>query len=245
MDLTEIWRYPRFFTSCMTLTEEDLHHAKRVLRVKAGDKIVLCDDGKDYLCEFSGENCQLSIVNCQLTPAEARVHVRLFQCLPKFDKFDTIVRQAVELGASEIIPVLSARCVSRPAGKAIDGKIARWNKIAHEAAKQSGRGKIPPVRDVLLFENAARVCKPDELHILFYECADENSLRLSELFANALTMPCAVNIFIGSEGGFEPHEAALARESGWAVATLGVRILRVDTAAAAALTLVMNATGNL
>jgi 16S rRNA (uracil1498-N3)-methyltransferase len=251
---TELWRYPRFFTdSNMSLSDEDLRHAKQVLRMKRGDKAILCDgNGTDYLCEYTADSgrgdpgapAEFRIIESMPNQAEPSIALRLFQCLPKSDKMDFIVQKAVELGAAEIIPVVSARCVSRPDSKSFAGKRVRWNKIAYEAAKQCGRGKIPVVGEILGFREAIRGLNSEDLSIIFYECGGKRLSEIPETGANgAQNTPC-VNVIIGSEGGFEKEEIEFAETQGAISATLGKRILRVDTASIAAISVIMNATGN-
>jgi 16S rRNA (uracil1498-N3)-methyltransferase len=245
--ISEIWRFPRFFSQSLSLSDEDMRHAKTVLRLRAGDKAVLSENGEDFLCEFTGS--EFRAIESVPNEAEPSVRVRLFQCLPKSDKFDFIVQKAVELGVSEVIPVLSTRCVSRPDAKSATAKVTRWNKIAYEAAKQSGRGKVPVVADVLRFDDAIRECRDTSLNILFYECCREcGGTRLNSLISPISPISedfADINILIGSEGGFEAREVELARESGWIPTTLGKRILRVETASTAALSVIMNLTGNI
>jgi 16S rRNA (uracil1498-N3)-methyltransferase len=248
MDLTETekWRYPRFFTDRITsdavyLGDDDLFHALNVLRLKRGDKITACDgNGMDYVCEYARE--QFRIIEREWNTAEPSVHLRLFQCLPKSDKMDWIIQKAVELGASEIIPVLSARCVSRPDSQSAARKVTRWNKIAYEAAKQCGRGKIPVVGKLTDFSGALREFKPRNMSIIFYECGGE---ALGDLFSGVVGEVDDIDVIIGSEGGFEAAEVELARERGFIPASLGKRILRVDTASVAALAIIMQLTGNI
>lgn len=247
MDLTEIWRYPRFFTAdinSMTVSESDLRHAERVLRMKPGDKAVLCDNnGIDYLCRYSGGG-GFSVIESVENKAEPNMRLRLYQCLPKSDKMDYIVQKAVELGISEIVPAVSLRCVSRPIGKSRDSKVARWNKIAYEAAKQCGRGKIPTVGKITGFRDAVAGLNKNELNIIFYECGGE---RLSSVLSGKLSAEKptgGINVIIGSEGGFEREEVEFAIENGAVTATLGKRILRVDTASVAAIAVIMELTGN-
>ncbi|MCL2071854.1 MAG: 16S rRNA (uracil(1498)-N(3))-methyltransferase [Oscillospiraceae bacterium] len=254
MDLIELWRYPRFFVengadSRLTLSEQDLYHARQVLRMKNGDKAILCDgNGTDYLSEYreyfgSGERSgvRFEVIRTMTNQAEPTVKLRLFQCLPKSDKMDFIVQKAVELGVSEVIPTVSARCISRPSGKSAANKTARWNKIAYEAAKQCGRGRIPVVGQVLNFKKAAEGLNKSDLSIIFYECGGE---RLNKIF-DTFSAVSQINLFIGSEGGFETGEVELLRKAGAIPATLGKRILRVDTASIAAVSLIMNLSGNI
>ncbi|MDR0222940.1 MAG: 16S rRNA (uracil(1498)-N(3))-methyltransferase [Oscillospiraceae bacterium] len=242
----EQWRYPRFFCGDIsgggfTLTPSDLRHAEKVLRIKRGGKAVICDGrGTDYLCAYTGGGV-FEIIEAFSNAAEPDIRVRLFQCLPKSDKMDFIVQKAVELGVSEIVPVISARCVSRPDGKSGPAKSERYRKIAYEAAKQCGRGKIPAIGEFSDFKAAVRSFDRAGTGIIFYECGGE---RLNDIVKNAKP-GAAIDVFIGSEGGFETAEVDLARRLGITPATLGKRILRVDTASVAAISVLMNLTGNI
>lgn len=246
-DKIERWRYPRFFTENIAETAiisgEDAKHISTVLRMKTGDKAVLCDNSEnDYLCEIESatkEQVVFSVLDKQKNEAEPSVRLRLFQCVPKSDKMEFIVQKATELGASEIIPVLSKRCVSRPDEKTAIKKALRYQKIAEEASKQCGRGKIPEIKPMMTFREAVKAYSSDGRGILFYECG---GATVSEIISDK---PSVINIFVGSEGGFEHEEALFAEENGIFLATLGKRILRCETAPVAAISVLMNLTGNL
>lgn len=243
----ERWRYPRFFADThgdtAVITGEDARHIGTVLRMKAGELAVLCDgEGEDCLCRISvvaKEYVEFEVLDRQRNEAEPSVFVTLYQCMPKGDKMDFIVQKAVELGVGRIVPVLSKRCVSRPDDKSFGKKIQRWQKIAEEAAKQCGRGKIPEIGEQKEFRTAVAEYSGDKTGILFYECG---GARLSKIVGRDTD---ELGIFVGSEGGFEAEEAELAGEHGIAAATLGKRILRCETAPLAALAVLMNLTGNM
>lgn len=149
-----------------------------------------------------------------------------------------ILQKAVELGASEIVPVLTERCISRPDEKSMDKKLARWQKIAVEASKQCGRGRIPAVCPLMRFSEAARALGKMEKGLFFYE---KGGLPLKE----SLRAPAKqIGIFVGAEGGFSPEEARLAQESGAVCVSLGNRILRCETAPLAALSAILYETDN-
>ena len=243
----ERWRYPRFFAhtdgETAVITGEDAKHIGTVLRMKAGELAVLCDgEGEDCLCRItavSKDIVEFEVIDRQRNEAEPSVFVTLFQCMPKGDKMDFIVQKAVELGVSRVIPVLSKRCVSRPDEKSFAKKIQRWQKIAEEAAKQCGRGKVPEIGEQKDFKSAVKEYSQSKKGILFYECG---GAQLSEIVDRSTG---EIGIFVGSEGGFESEEAEFARENGIACATLGKRILRCETAPLAALAVLMNLTGNM
>lgn len=245
----ERWRYPRFFCTDVgenvLITDGDAVHISRVLRMKRGDLAIVCDcAGNDMLCriaETHENTVELEILDKRPSEGEPDVFLRLFQCMPKSDKMDFIVQKAVELGACEIIPVVSKRCVSRPDDKSAAKKTERWQKIAEEAAKQCGRGRIPVVGKMLSFTEAVGAFdRDDTCGIFFYECGGQT---LTDIIAASSQRK--IDIFIGPEGGFEREEAELAQKAGMIPATLGKRILRCETAPVAAISVLMNLTGNM
>ncbi len=243
---------PRFFIDYVpdgaaVITGGDAQHIAHALRMRRGEKLVLCDclgmdyDGEIERIEPGGTSVLVRILGCCQSVSEPSLRVTLYQALPKQDKFDTVVQKAVELGVYRIVPVLSARCVSRPDEKAFVKKRQRWQKIADEAAKQSGRGILPQIGGLKKFPEAIEEAAAEEgcKTLLFDEGGGERILSLLRE-----DTPSAA-VFIGPEGGFEPGEVALARHAGAACATLGPRILRTETAPIAALAAIMQATGNL
>ncbi len=243
----ERWRYPRFFTeniseTAAVLSGEDAKHATQVLRMREGDCAVICDGrGTDYLGQLasSSGDCVFDLLDKSRNEAEPTVRLRLFQAMPKSDKMEFIVQKAVECGACEIIPFFSKRCVSRPEGKQLAKKTERYRRIAYEAAKQCGRGIIPEVREAVEFSEVLNMLSPENTGILFYECAE---LPLREAVPELKTN---IDIVIGSEGGFEAGEAEAFAAHGFVPVSLGKRILRCETAPVAAISVLMNMTGNM
>lgn len=243
----ERWRYPRFFTenisdTAAVLDREDSKHVSQVLRMRPGEFAVICDGkGTDYLgrLESAEGECVFEILEKSPNQAEPSVHLRLFQAMPKGDKMDFIVQKAVECGACEVVPFISKRCVSRPDAKQLAKKTERWQHIAYEAAKQCGRGIIPQVGSTIDISKIPALISPENTGILFYECA-ETPLReaVGEFTRN-------IDIVIGSEGGFEQSEAEKLIAAGLKCASLGKRILRCETAPIAAISVLMNMTGNM
>jgi 16S rRNA (uracil1498-N3)-methyltransferase len=240
---------PKFFIDYVPeekvlLTGDDANHIARSLRMRPGESLTLCDSiGTDYQCEIeriSQEEGVLLRVLCFCTcVAEPTVRVTVYQGLPKADKMDGIVQKSVETGAVRVVPVLTARCVSRPDEKSAAKKTARWQKIAQEAAKQSGRGVIPEVVVPMAFREAVRQAARDGEILLFYEGGGQS--------ISGLVTPQTGNlaIFIGPEGGFERAEVDFALQNGGRAGTLGPRILRTETASIAALAAIMLASGNM
>ena len=230
----------RFFADTthekVIISGADAHHITDVLRLKEGDEIIVCGgDGFDCvtkLTSISKEEVLGEILSRLPSMTEPPVKIRLFQCMPKGDKFEYIIQKTVELGVTEIVPVESKRCIVKiPAIKATS-KTERWNKIAESAAKQSGRGLIPKVLSPMSFKEAAAVFTDCDLPIVAYELETEMSLK-KLLFANAEAK--TVNIFIGPEGGIDDDEITLLKNAGAFSVTLGPRILRTETAPLAVL----------
>lgn len=219
------------------LSGDNQKHAA-VLRLRQGEAVtVVTPGGEQCECEMTAGDT-LRVISRRRCENEPDVFVTLYQALPKGDKMDMIVQKCVELGVSRIVPVLTARCVSRPDEKALAKKRTRWQKIALQAAMQSRRGIIPEVADCVPFDRAAELARQNEQTIFFYEMG---GAPVSGILTGK---PKTLGMFIGSEGGFEPSEAALATANGAVAATLGRRILRAETAPLAALAVIMYQTGN-
>ncbi|MCC8022457.1 MAG: 16S rRNA (uracil(1498)-N(3))-methyltransferase [Clostridiales bacterium] len=240
-------RMPKFFVDhvdgeTVELTGENARHISRALRMKPGEVVMVSDGrGTDYGCRiqsFTEDTVTLQVLYRQASGSEPSVAVTLYQSLPKGDKMDDIIQKCVELGVTRIVPVRSARCISRPDGKAWEKKRQRYNKIALEAAKQCGRGIIPEVAALTSLRQAAEDCAA-QCKLLCYEGGGR---PLRQALAD---MPETVAVFIGPEGGFEPEEAAYLSASGAVQVTLGNRILRTQTAPVAALSCIMLLSGNL
>lgn len=243
---------PRFFTSDVNeeqgvISGPDAKHIAKVLRMKTGESLTVCDGcGWDYLCRIESvqeSEILLRVEQKELCRTEPSVFVRLYQAMPKADKFDLIIQKAVELGVSEIIPVQTHRCVSRPDAKSMAKKLERYNRIAYEAAKQCGRGKIPAVLPMLDFTPAITQIAEADCPILFYE---NSTTSMKQLLENQnQNQNKNISILVGAEGGFEKEEVQAAQEMGIHILSLGERILRCETAPLAALAVIMYQTGNL
>ena len=244
---------PRFFTQDITeaggcITGEDAKHIAKVLRMKVGDELTVCDTkGRDYDCmieEIGAGEVRLKVLSVAPSQSEPDVRVHLYQAMPKADKLETIVQKAVELGAASITPVMTRRCVSRPDAKSMDKKLVRYNRIALEAAKQCGRGVVPPVLPLLELPQALEQMQRTGCPILFYENATAPAKQVIAK-ARESGKELEIAVLIGAEGGFDEDEVALAMEHGCHILSLGKRILRCETAPLAALTILMYETGNM
>lgn len=217
----------------------DARHIGRVIRLRDGDTIELCDlDGTDYIGKISRIDKDVvsgTIVESHPSISEPSCKITLYQGLPKGDKMDTIIQKGVELGIYSIVPIMTERTIVRFKGPSdIDKKTTRWQRIAKEAAKQSKRAIIPYVKDPISFTEG--ILKQHELMIFFWE--EERKLSLNKLLTSTRTIE-DIGIFIGPEGGFSMDEAESARKNGWHITTLGPRILRTETVSIAVISAIM------
>ena len=221
----------------------DAEHV-RVLRLRPGEDIVICDgEGTDYKCRLVSadkEQAEAEVLEVIPCPAEPTVKTTLLCGLPKGDRVDYIIQKGVEAGAYEILFFNCERCIARPENP--EKKLERWQRIAEEAAKQSGRGIIPQVAWAGEFTQALDVSVKKDLGLFMYETGERETLN-AVLEENKSIASAA--IITGPEGGFEAYEAKLARVCGLHVCSMGERILRCETAPIVALTALMYATGNL
>lgn len=230
---------PRFFLPAGTpengffeISGEDAKHISFSLRMRRGEHLTVCDGaGMEYNCVISamdGQTVTAEIIEQRLSVTEPPFCIRLYQSVPKGDKFEYIVQKAVELGVCEIVPVYSARCIVKPDSKSEEKRMLRLGRIAEEAAKQCGRGIIPRILPHMRFADAVADCHGREA-FLCYE--DENSLSLKAFLASRPDGGfSSIGFFIGPEGGYAPEEVALARTLGIPSVGLGTRILRSETA---------------
>ena len=241
---------PRFFMAGTNIAGgmaiirgRDAEHV-RVLRLKPGEDLIICDaQGTDYKCRLVSadkEQVEAEVIEVVPCPAEPSVEVSVLCGLPKGDKTDYIIQKCVEAGAHDIAFFNSNRCVARPENP--EKKLERWQRIAEEAAKQSGRGIIPQIRWVGDLAGAMDLAVKKDLALFLYETGEREALD-AVLEANKGIKSAA--LITGPEGGFEEFEAKLAKIAGLHVCSMGERILRCETAPVVAVTALMYATGNL
>lgn len=224
------------------LDGESARHISKSLRMKVGDMLLVTDGGgKDFGCQIkkiTKESVVLEICYEQACQSEPDCAVTIYQGVAKAGKLEDVIQKCTELGAVKIVPVLTRRSVSRPDDKSAKKKNERYQKIALEAAQQSGRGIVPSVEKMQTLKEAVQNDK-SALKIVFYEGGGEPVKKLVEKNVKS------VSVYIGPEGGFDESEIELLTQNGAKRATLGKRILRTQTAPVAALTAIMLLTDNL
>lgn len=218
------------------------HQLTRVLRLKPGDRIVLLDgQGIEYLTEISElarQSATGKVHSCKNVDSEPTAQLTLYQCSLKADKFEWVLQKGTELGVSAFVPVISERCVVRPAETLLK-KYERWRTIIREAAEQSERGRLPILHDPLSFDKAVR--RANGLRYLPWEetSGERGAIGLGAAVAREGGEMRRVNLLIGPEGGLTADEAGRASHAGWQIVSLGPRILRAETAALASITITL------
>jgi 16S rRNA (uracil1498-N3)-methyltransferase len=222
----------------ITLSLDETRHLRDVLRLREGEKVNVFDgDGKEFLCEIetiSKKETSLKIIK-EIAPSspESNLNLTLAVALLKGEKFDLVIQKAVELGVCKLVPLNTKRADVRL--KDADKKQERWQKIALEACKQSGRARLMSIEMPVDFEKFIRVA--DGARILF---AERSGAGFSTIDADK-----KITALVGSEGGWENAEIEFAASNGFQIITLGGRILRAETAAIAISALLQNNFGDL
>ena len=214
------------------LTGGDVNHIQNVLRMKAGEELLLSNgEGEDFHCvidAFEEDRIVLRILDRQASLTEPSLKVTLFQALPKADKMELIIQKAVELGVFAICPVETQRSVVKYDAKKQASKRERWQKIAESAAKQSRRGIIPEVLPVCRLNEALKQAKELDRILIPYE--NYKDIKATKELLSQIRPDERVGIIIGPEGGFAEEEVEAAINAGAEPISLGRRILRTETA---------------
>ena len=234
--------YRRFFIGSIAdvnvIEGEEVRHAVNVLRVKEGEKILLCDNsGYEYLAvikKINKKDLVAEVVQKQLNECECKEEVLLIAGYLKGDKTELIVQKATELGVKKIV-VFSSEFSSAYMN---DNKLERLNKVSVESAKQCGRAIAPSVVYAKDFKSALEHGREYTNKLFACEFANKSDTILNE-------MQGSTAIVVGSEGGFSVEEGQLATQMGYKTVYLGKRILRAETACIALTAIVMNALGEL
>jgi 16S rRNA (uracil1498-N3)-methyltransferase len=219
------------------------NHIARVLRLRSGDALIVFDgSGGEFSArveEFRKEAVVVSVEEHRTLDRESPLSLTLAQGVSRGERMDWIIQKATELGASRIVPVFTKRSVVRLDDKQAERKLQHWRAIAVSACEQCGRNRLPDVATpVDFFDVLPAGCSPGETRLLLSPTGD---LRIDDLE----DVGKGITVLIGPEGGLEDveHEAAIA--AGFKAVRMGPRVLRTETAAIAALTIIQRYFGDL
>ena len=216
----------------LDLSEDGANHIGRVLRMQAGQELVLFDGrGGQYPATIQAVGKkQVTVQLAELDPVEVEspLAIHFGQVISRGDKMEFTIQKSVELGVTVITPLFSERCGVKLNGERLDKKLEQWQKIAISACEQCGRNRIPEIRPAM--ELAAWLAEPTaELKLNLHPRAPYS--------INTLPEPShGIRLLIGPEGGLSAAEIELAREQGFADMLLGPRVLRTETAGLTAIT---------
>jgi 16S rRNA (uracil1498-N3)-methyltransferase len=237
----------------LTLSAEETRHARDVLRLQSGDEIYVFDGaGREFQCVIESierNSTQLSVV-AEVEPVrpESILNLTLAIALLKNEKFDLVIQKATELGVTRIVPLIAERADIRLRDRK-DARVIRWQRIAHEAAKQSGRASVPEVAAPLTLhsllimpETQQKKSSDNVLRLLFSERCGRS---LAEATDGMAERPVEIVVMVGPEGGWTDQEIELAREGGCEIVTLGGRVLRAETAGITVVALLQHRFGDL
>ncbi len=221
----------------ISVTDEKARYLKSVLRCKPGDEFIIFDGSgncrKTKIITTGRKEVIAEILQTFPCDVESPVSIKLAQGILKGEKMDLVIQKTTELGVKEILPIIAERSQIKSTNK-----VNRWRKIAEEASRQSGRSVVPFVHDPVEFNKILSVNNKMG-GVIFYE---NEGIRLSEAVTSLVPSPF---VFVGPEGGFTKEEIVLAQKNGLSVVSLGKRILRAETAAISAVTLVQFLLGDM
>lgn len=234
---------PRFFIpsalapgATVDLPAEAAHHAVRVLRLGDGDEVVLFDGrGGSWRARLlrAGPAVRAVLADHDEADREPALRVTLVQGLPAADKMDWVVQKCTELGVAAIRPVAARRSVVRLSGERMEKRVRHWQQVAVAACEQCGRNRVPEVAPLLDLPQYLAAAPQQNEHRFVLAPGGVESLRAVGGLAGPVTL------LVGPEGGFEEGEMRAALAAGFAPLTLGPRVLRTETAGAAALAAMM------
>jgi 16S rRNA (uracil1498-N3)-methyltransferase len=221
---------PQIVNGKLKIKGDEVKHIRKVLRLKAGDEIIVFDGlGKEYegtIVEEEPASITIKIENIFSSIEDSHLEVTLAQSLLKGEKMDYLIQKATELGIKEIIPFLSSRSVPLLEKSRRLKRHHRWEKIAVEASKQCGRGVVPKIETLQDYSEVLQIASPDSLRLILWE---REGIKLKDVLARSKEKT-KIFFIIGPEGGFSREEVDESKRAGFIVVTLGRRILRAETA---------------
>lgn len=238
-----------FAADHVTLATDEARHLRDVLRLGPGDKIYIFDgEGREFQCvieESRRDWASLRVVDeVSAAKPESELNLTLAIALLKGEKFDLVVQKATELGVTAIQPVITQRADVRLKDDQDAKRVTRWQRIALEASKQSGRARVPRIAGPVSFDSLVRKSDTQRAtHQLMF--SEREGDTLAEIIKSQTDLPMSVTAIVGSEGGWADEEIAQARAAEWQIVTLGGRILRAETAAIAVVVLLQHLFGDL
>lgn len=224
----------------LVLERDEANHCISVMRHQVGDQIVVFNGTGDWaktrITSASARRVELEALLAGQTP-KPEVLITLLQAIPKGSNMELIIEKGVELGVNVIVPVITDRTVVKLDVKDALKKQAKWQRLALEACKQCGQNWLPEMQMPRTFLQALEKLPPHELRLI--AAIQDDAMSFKEVLADQFQIenhkPASVLLCIGPEGDFTPLEYSAAKANHCLPVTLGPIIMRVETAAMYAL----------
>jgi 16S rRNA (uracil1498-N3)-methyltransferase len=234
--------------SQVVLDQQQAHQIRNVLRLRPGDRVIVLDDqGRQYdvvLTVTERNKATGRIVQKQPADTEPQVQITLYQSLLARDKFEWVLQKCTEIGVAKFVPVLTQRSLIRHQSRTSADRLNRWCRIITEAAEQCGRGLIPKLEPPVEFETA--MSRLDAFDRCLVPTTQKQGTTVREALRHGSSaLPETIALFVGPEGGFSEQELQLAQDKGARAVSLGQRILRTETAAIVAASLILYELGDM
>jgi 16S rRNA (uracil1498-N3)-methyltransferase len=221
---------PQIESGLLRVEGSEVKHIRKVLRLKAGDRITIFDgSAREYegsIVESEPSFVSIRVLTTSSPQRDSPLGITLAQSLLKGEKMDYLIQKATELGMERIVPFVSARSVPLVEESKQQERRRRWEKIAIEASKQCGRGSLPKIEPLQEYAEMLRSASPDSIRLILCE---REGVSLKETLKGSAKRK-RVFFIVGPEGGLSQEEVEAAREEGFVPVTLGKRILRSETA---------------
>ena len=221
---------PSIENKLLKIKGEEVKHILRVLRLKAGDEIIVFDGlGNEFegaIVKETSSSVVIQVQNISSSIRESPLEITLAQSLLKGEKMDYLIQKATELGVKQIIPFLSSRSIPLLEKSDKLKRFHRWEKIVIESSKQCGRGVIPKIKPLWDYSEVLQNAPQDSLRLILWE---REEVRLREVLER-LKEKTRIFFIVGPEGGFSKEEIGEAKRAGFVAVRLGKRVLRAETA---------------
>lgn len=228
-------RYFSLSKKVIEISNDDIYHILKVMRGKVGDRFEVVKDNDVIVCEITSTSpFEIREIETLSSKSELNKDITLFYCLAKGDKNDLVIQKCTELGVKNIVFLSSKRSIIKLSQDDFNKKKVRFEKIAKEASEQSKRTRVPSIYGLYDINHI-----PNELltslNLVAYELENGKTNKTSEFFHEFKSNLDSVSVLIGPEGGLEKEEIISLEKQGFKTISLGKRILRTETAAIYAL----------
>ena len=236
---------PRIEKGLLRIEGDEVRHIRKVLRLKAGDKVVvfngMATEYEGTIVEEGPSAVVIMVQNILSSKSESSLEITLAQSILKSEKMDYLIQKATELGVNQIIPFYSSRTIPFLEESRRLKRYDRWKRIAVEASKQCGRGVVPKIGPIQTFFEMVKTAPQESLRLILWE---KEGARLKEVLMGSREKT-RVFFVVGPEGGINQEEIEHTRREGFILVHLGRRILRSETSSLCLLSILQYECGDI